>query len=158
MVETIQNQFENELNWWKKNEIDNLIKDGIEQEEKIKQVLRFRDVAKYADDFPTTHTIDIGKVVKLNDKNWVTTLYMMEKGKKGGKDTYYVLTFRKEIMKFELGIAYWKDLWGKFEKNMVNVANKFLKPQEADVILKKFEKKVKKQKDDKILEQRILWK
>jgi hypothetical protein len=39
---------------------------------------------------------------------------------------------------------------------MVNVTTKFLTPQEANVILKKFEKKVKKQKDDKILEQKIL--
>ena len=155
MAEIIQNEFK--VDWWKDNEFQKLVGETREQQEVMKQWVRFADVEKYADDHRSTIGIDIGSVAKLKDKDWNITLYMMEKGK-GNKDTYYTLKYIKELDKFESGIAYWKDLWGKFEKNMVNVANKYLTPLEAEVILKKFEKKVKKQKDDKILEQRILWK
>ena len=156
MVESMQNQIEYELSW-KKQEINKLLKENNEQTDEIKQWIRFSDIAKFANDYRSTTSIDLGEVAKIEDNEWRIVLYMKEKGK-GKEDTYYVLNFYKEINKFKLSIAHWKDLWWKFEKNEVVIANKFLTPQEADVILKKFEKQVKKQKDSKILEQNILWK
>lgn len=154
MIEIMQ---KNNVELWKNRESQKIMAESKNQQEVMKQWVRFADVVKYADDNRSTIGIDIGSIAKLKDKDWNTTLYMMEKGK-GTKDTYYTLKYIKELDKFQSGIVYWKDLWGKFEKNMVNIANKYLTPQEADVILKKFEKQVKKQKTDKVLEQRILWK
>ena len=153
MAEIMHSEFNGD--WRNNHELQKFAEKSREQQELLKERMRFEDIAEYADEHNSTTRIDIGRVVKMKDKDWNITLYMMEKGK-GNKDTYYTLTYFIRTDKFKSGIAYGKNLWGKFEKNMISIEDKYLTPQEADVILKKFEIKIKKQKEDKIKEQKTL--
>ena len=125
-----------------KSEINNLIKEYREILKPTKQQLRFESVKRDAYPFDTSG-VDWWDVVKLEDKDWNTALYMKEQGK--GKDTYYKLKFYKKEGKFWLWTLYWEQLWVELQYR--KMPGRFLTLKETDLILQKFEKCIELKKD-----------